>query len=358
MEHRLRTLSKRKHDCHSDSASKELECEYYHSTFWVLVIGNINNGCPTAPGVSPVKSSPEKVNKSPLVAVTRSGRTVRARIDNKFDYSSEEYSSVLDDSHDPDFNDSPKVASVSPRDVAEDSFGDDNNNDYKDDSEPSSDSDDDDEYDLPQRNPSRRYAQIARRRRSIHEKLESDGIIYLDLRQHIAIASNEPITDTNAVENDVELKTQLHKFLGLVPARRRLYNPMANYDQEDNYMNTEHSDEQPMQRSRLWASKADNAQTKVEPTELPSSLQNSRFKTLPNEMTSDMQMLLINEKVQRVNAMYYESQTPQHIKEPIELTCLPSEEERRRICKQHKDIIEDLEPNEEVYSFVNSLRCE
>lgn len=292
------------------------------------------------------------------MAVTRSGRSVRARIDHKFDYSSEEYSSVLDDSHDPDFNDSPKVASIRPRDVAEDRFGDDSDNDYKDDSESYSDSNDDDDYDLPQRTPSRRYAPIARRRSSVHEKLESDGIIYLDLRQHVAIASNEPTTDTNAVENDVELKTQLQKFLGLVPARRLLYNPMDNYDQEEDYMKTDQNDEQPMQRSRLWASNADNAQTKGEPTRIPPSLQNSRFKTLPNEMTSDMQMLLINEKVQRMNAMCYESQTPQHIKEPIDLTCLPSEEQRRRICKQHKDIIDDLEPNEEVYNFVNSLRCE
>lgn len=357
MEHRLRTPSKRKHDCHSDRASKEPECEYYHSTFWILVYYNINNGCPTAPGFSPVKSTPEKINKSPLVAVTRSGRTVRARIDHKFDYSSEEYSSVLDDSHVSDFNGSPKVASVSPRDVAEDSFGDDNDNDYMD-SESSSDSDDGDEYDLPQGAPSRRYAQIARRRSSIHEKLESDRIIYLDSRQHIAIASNEPTTDTNAVENDVELKTQVHMFLGQVPARRRLYNPMDNYDQEDNYMNTDQNDEQPMQRFRLWASKADNAQKKVEPTELPPRLQHSGLNTLFNGMTSDMKMLMFSEKVQRENAMCYERQTPQHIKEPIDLTCLPSEEQRRRICKQHNNIIKDLEPNDKVYSFVNSLRCE
>lgn len=302
--------------------------------------------------ISPIKCTPEKINKSPLVAVTRSGRSVRARFDHKFDYSSEEYSSILDESHDPNIGDSSKIDSDSPWDVANESAEDDI--DYKDEEDDDEDEDDDDEA----------TRRIARRHSSIHLKIESNAIIYLDLRQHVAIVSNEPTSDAALVENDGDLKTQLQKFLGLVPARRRLYNPMDNFELEDNCMNDDEN-EQPIQRSRLFAGTTDNALSKAklqpalqrESVEQPSQ-QNSRLKTLPAEMTSDMQMLLINEKVQRINAMCYESQTPQHIKEPIDLDCLPSEEERVRICKQHKEIIKMLEPNEEVYSFVNSLSCE
>lgn len=314
---------------------------------------NINYGLPIGESSS-ITSTPENINKSPLVAVTRSGRSVRARFDLKFDYSSEEYPSIVDESHDPNIGDSSKKDSDSPWDIDNESAEDDI--DYKDEEDDVEDEDEDYEDEATRR--------IARRNSTIHLKLESDAIIYLDLRQHVAIVSNEPTSDADVVENDGDLKTQVQKFLGLVPARRRLYNPMDNFDLEDNCMNDDEN-EQPIQRSRLFACTNNNALSKEklqpalqkESVEQP-SLQNSRLKTLPTEMTSDKQMLLINEKVQRINAMCYESQTPQHIKEPIDLACLPSEEERVHNCKQHKEIIKMLKPNEEVYSFVNSLSCE
>ncbi|KAH8421128.1 hypothetical protein KR222_006738 [Zaprionus bogoriensis] len=193
--------------------------------------------------------------------------------------------------------------------------------------------------------------------------LESDAIVYLDLRQHVAIASSEPTSDAAAVENDAELRTELLKFLGLVPARRRLYNPIDNYDLEDGFMDEDTANKQPGQRSRLWAStvaSAPKAQPKQpehpEPLQSQASeLNSSRLTTLTAEMSSDMKLLLINEKVQRINAICFENQTPQHIKEPIDLSCLPSQEQRDRICKQHHEIVELLQPTEDVYSFVNSL---
>ncbi|TDG38171.1 hypothetical protein AWZ03_015407, partial [Drosophila navojoa] len=97
--------------------------------------------------------------------------------------------------------------------------------------------DDDDDYEeYVQDNDS----EPARKRRRISTRdscslPESDAFIYLDLSRPVAIVTSEPTTD-EAVESDSELKIRLQKFLGLVPRRRRLYNPMANFEYEDNHM--------------------------------------------------------------------------------------------------------------------------
>jgi len=50
-------------------------------------------------------------------------------------------------------------------------------------------------------------------------------IVYLELGEQVAIVRDEPKANI-VLEDDGELKTQVHKFLGLMASRRRLYNPV------------------------------------------------------------------------------------------------------------------------------------
>ncbi|XP_064556136.1 uncharacterized protein LOC135440735 isoform X1 [Drosophila montana] len=307
MDSRISTPIKRKQDCYPPNSKLSKSCN-----------GRINLGLEV--NASPVLSS--------NVITTRSGRTVRARIDNKFDYSSEPQDVDSDDSDDPDFGDN--------------EFENDDEDNCHDSSEPT----------RKQRRISMRNSCCSSDASSM---LESDAFIYLDLKQPVAIVKNEPTADA-AIEFDSELKTRLQKLLGLVAPQRRLYNPMSNFELEDNHMDED--DPPPTLRSRLWTAKSSvqplNVPMITEPP-LPSPVA-SRIKALGSEITNDMKMLLIDDMVQRANANYFESQTPQHIKEPIDLSGLPSEEQRALNCQQHKKIPSIMGPYTGVYSFVDSLR--
>lgn len=264
------------------------------------------------------------------VTTTRSGRAVRARIDNKFDYSSEPQDVDSDDSDDPDFGD----------------------NELEDD-------DDDEEYSQDNHSePSRKQRRVSMRNSCCSSDassvLESDAFIYLDLSRPVAIVMNDPTSD-EAIEFDSELKTRLQKFLGLVARQRRLYNPMSNFDLEDNHM--DEGDPTPSLRSRLWV--GNNNVRPLSAPIVPEKLnpEISRITPLGSNITNDMKLLFIDDMVQRANANYFESQTPQHIKEPIDLSGLPSEEQRALICQQHKKISSMIGPHAGVYNFVDSLRC-
>ncbi|XP_030244707.1 uncharacterized protein LOC108655903 [Drosophila navojoa] len=273
------------------------------------------------------------VNASPVlkrsITTTRSGRAVRARIDNKFDYSSEPQEVDSDDSDDPDFGD----------------------NELEDD-----DDDDDEEYVQDNHSePTRKQRRISTRNSfcssNASSLLESDAFIYLDLSRSVAIVTSEPTTD-EAVEFDSELKIRLQKFLGLVARQRRLYNPMANFEYEDNHMD---EDESPSY-NRLWTSNAS-----VQPQSTPTvpdkrNPEPSRIRALGSNLTNEMKILLMDDMVQRVNANYFESKTPDHIKEPIDLSGLPSEEQRALTCQHHKKIASMIKPQVTQYNFVDSLR--
>ncbi|KAH8387590.1 hypothetical protein KR093_008070, partial [Drosophila rubida] len=191
--------------------------------------------------------------------------------------------------------------------------------------------------------------------------------IYLDLQQPVAIAHNEPTSDAAIVEFDSELKTRLQKFLGLRPAQRRLYNPITDYELASNQMDQDVDESAKLPCSRLWAAHAANAvQEPKAPaafrapkaTSTPSQVLPPLMKKLGSEITNEMKILLFDDIVQRTNANCFESQTPQHIKEPIDLSGLPSEEQRAHNCQQHKKITNLPARYAGVYSFVDSLRPE
>jgi len=286
-----------------------------------------------------------KLDVSP-VTTTRSGRAVRQRIDHKFEYSSPDELSVDNTADDPDFRDN-----------------DDGENEDDDDEE-------DEDYSHEEHSePARKQRRLSFRSSccstsSASSTTGTSAIIYLDLRQPVAIVASEPTSDP-AVEYDTQLKTRLNKFLGLMPAQRRLYNPMDNYEQQDNHMDED--DRLPMQISRLWATNSCNSNNSVQSKSTLRSHKSkaigspmpSLLKTLGSEITNEMKILLIDDIVQRANANCFESQTPQHIKEPIDLSGLPSEEQRTQNCRQqHKKIPNLLQPCAGHYSFLDSLRCE
>ncbi|XP_034483055.1 acidic repeat-containing protein [Drosophila innubila] len=313
MDKRVSTPIKRKHECRPKSKEKQ----------------SPNDTSDLSP----------EVDSLPVIT-TRSGRAVRQRMDHKFDYSSSNELSV-DNCNDPDFGD------------------------HEDEDEDDDDDDDDDDADDEDYNEQDHVEPKRKQRRlSFHSSCcsssnnsssmaETDTIIYLDLRQSVAIVSSEPTSDP-AVEYDSELKTRLNKFLGLMPAQRRLYNPMANYELQDNHM--DENDNPPTQTSRLWATSS-SVQSKAT-TKLCASPMPSLLKRLGSEISNEMKMLLIDDIVQRANANCFETQTPQHIKEPIDLSSLPREEQRTRNCQQHKKIHTLLDPCAGYYSFLDSLRSE
>ncbi|XP_023179585.1 uncharacterized protein LOC111605343 [Drosophila hydei] len=308
MDNVVSTPTKRKHDCYLNS-KKSRSGPLRRPNLGIDV------------DISPVPKS--------NVTTTRSGRAVRARIDNKFDYSSEPQDVDSDDSDDPDFGD----------------------NELEDD-------DDDEEYSQDNHSePSRKQRRVSMRNSCCSSDassvLESDAFIYLDLSRPVAIVMNDPTSD-EAIEFDSELKTRLQKFLGLVARQRRLYNPMSNFDLEDNHM--DEGDPTPSLRSRLWV--GNNNVRPLSAPIVPEKLnpEISRITPLGSNITNDMKLLFIDDMVQRANANYFESQTPQHIKEPIDLSGLPSEEQRALICQQHKKISSMIGPHAGVYNFVDSLR--
>ncbi|XP_030565196.1 uncharacterized protein LOC115765676 [Drosophila novamexicana] len=65
---------------------------------------------------------------------------------------------------------------------------------------------------------------------------------------------------------------------------------------------------------------------------------------------------LFEDNVLRINANYFEQQTPQQLKEPIELSALPSEAKRARICCWHKRLVQQIQEQQlYFYSFLSSL---
>ncbi|KAH8314312.1 hypothetical protein KR059_000905, partial [Drosophila kikkawai] len=163
--------------------------------------------------------------------------------------------------------------------------------------------DSDDEFQLNSCNKEPNWSS-RKRRRSTHR---SSGklitkLIYLDMEPPVATIMQEPFAELD-LDDDTDLKTRIHKFLGLIPPRRKLYNL------ED--------------------------QDYLEPDE-------RKAKTQDDTMTL-------------VNAFTMETDTPDYIKAPIDLTHLPSEKWRANNCRRHKGCISCLEEYPLSYSFVDSL---
>ncbi|XP_016942389.2 uncharacterized protein [Drosophila suzukii] len=183
-------------------------------------------------------------------------------------------------------------------------------------------------------------------------------IVYLELGEQVAIVRDEPKANI-VLEDDGELKTQVHKFLGLMASRRRLYNPATNLDPE-----LPEENENDISVSRLLDLSRSSAtglitpspkrltQSPRTPTPTWSSLNLShrRRPTLEERQTK-----VFDDMVLQANANSYEEQTPDFLKEPIDLSDLPSRKQVALICRRHKSSIACLEQHPLFYRFVESL---
>ncbi|EDW15699.2 uncharacterized protein Dmoj_GI10114 [Drosophila mojavensis] len=176
---------------------------------------------------------------------------------------------------------------------------------------------------------------------SIAEEEASVLLIYLDLDEPIAIVRSEPAADA-AVEADVELKRRVDSFLGCSKALRPLYNPSDTFEdiQENDRVAEEQVKPEPPKLERLLLPRIGLA-----------------LKSFPS-----LRQKLFVENVQRLNAAYFEQQTPQQLKEPIDLTYLPDEEQRARLCREHKALVQQIQEQEQeqdqnllCYDFLSSL---
>ncbi|XP_064554506.1 uncharacterized protein LOC135439674 [Drosophila montana] len=166
-------------------------------------------------------------------------------------------------------------------------------------------------------------------------------LIYLDLSEPAAIVYHEPAAAA-VVDEDVELKRCLDKFLGLADARRPLYNSRESLEAMEESAHTD-----------LWPTNAVQPEPGPEPEPKTWRQQLPRVELVLFKL---LKQKLFEDNVLRINANYFEQQTPQQLKEPIELSALPSEAERTRICCWHKRLVQQiLEQQLHYYSFLSSL---
>ncbi|KAH8265847.1 hypothetical protein KR038_005182, partial [Drosophila bunnanda] len=170
-------------------------------------------------------------------------------------------------------------------------------------------------------------------------------LIYLDLEPPVATIMHEPLPNL-VLDDDVDLKTKIHKFLGLIPRRRKLYNP------EDHL----HPDEPPHKevapsRSFLQITSPPTQAAQSEPQQVPSSL----MVTPMGLNASHHKAKMLNDTMLLENISIIETEMPDYMQAPIDLTDLPSEKLRANNCRRHKGCIACLEQDPQLYSFVDSL---
>ncbi|XP_034671180.1 uncharacterized protein LOC117903341 isoform X2 [Drosophila subobscura] len=265
--------------------------------------------------------------------VTRSGRAVRALLDTTFDYSSsqpegeeDESYSLSNDTDDEDYSldvssAEPKWSSRKPRRVS---------------------------YQHSQSSSSESSSPASPKR--------DQRLIYIDLSQPVAIVGDAPLPELS-VDDDADLKTRLHKFLGLMAPRRRLYNPMDNYEDGPNCSPPKKS-QQDSERSppRETITQVALATPKrLYPPTTPMRKLNISHVNAPNSTIEERQAKFYDDLVFQANATYIENQTPAFLKEPIDLSCLPSEKQRESICRRHNGSIACLEEHPHFYGFIESL---
>ncbi|KAH8398475.1 hypothetical protein KR215_006240 [Drosophila sulfurigaster] len=176
------------------------------------------------------------------------------------------------------------------------------------------------------------------------EQSSHKELIYLDLRQSVAMVSNGPISDDAVVECDSELKTKLQMFLGLKPARRRLYNP------EDNYGEVKEVKEMlPCSRDSLSATASITRRERLFPPLLKERCLRS---------TNEKQQLMWDDIAKALNAKSFESQV---LDKSVDLSYFFSEKQRAQNCEQQKckrNVSNLLVRHANSYSFVDSLQSE
>eukprot|EP00099_Drosophila_melanogaster_P016373 NP_570024.1 uncharacterized protein Dmel_CG2694, isoform B [Drosophila melanogaster] len=184
-------------------------------------------------------------------------------------------------------------------------------------------------------------------------------MVYVELGGKIVIIRDKPQPNI-VLEDDKELKTQMHKFLGLIPSRRKLFDPSEyNMDRGDIEMDvyvptslvtnpsprSSPSPVTPSARSRIWQ--------ETTPTSICSNLNLSHTYT---PTVNELQTKHMDDSIIQVNLDCFQKKTPDSVKEPIDLSELPSQKQLATNCRRHKSCVARLERHPHFYGFVQSLR--
>ncbi|XP_026837451.1 uncharacterized protein LOC6550586 isoform X1 [Drosophila erecta] len=176
-------------------------------------------------------------------------------------------------------------------------------------------------------------------------------LVYLELGGKVVIVRDAPQPNI-VLEDDEELKTKMHKFLGLIASRRKLYNPEedCNLDPENNNENNEK--EVNLSITRMAYSSPTSEPSPLTPSPTWSKLNLSHIHTPTME---ERQAKIRDDFVLNAIVHSFEEDTPNSVKEPIDLSDLPNKKEIATNCRRHKSSVACLERHPHFYGFVQSL---
>ncbi|XP_017064298.1 uncharacterized protein LOC108103363 isoform X2 [Drosophila eugracilis] len=276
---------------------------------------------------------PSTSNRS---VVTRSGRAVKTRINQEFDYSSSQ-----------------------------------SKGDGEEDSDDESVETEDEDYQLT--NDFQEPKWTGRKRRSFETSSSSasstdsshsmTSIVYIELGDPVAIIRYDALANVD-LNTETELKTKVHKFLGLIPPRRRLYNVLGDCDQEPD------DNEHEMATLSVNCLRSPSLHSGVHPVTsspkraiLPNATPTSTWSTvnlshLKPPTLEERQAKICNDFVLQANANSIEEQTPDYLKEPPDLSELPSRTQMEINCRRHEISVSCMDHNRGFYRFIESLKRE
>ncbi|XP_039500027.1 acidic repeat-containing protein isoform X2 [Drosophila santomea] len=187
-------------------------------------------------------------------------------------------------------------------------------------------------------------------------------LVYLELGDKVVKVRDEPQSNV-VLEDDGELKTKMHKFLGLIASRRKLYYPAQDCD-----MDPEDNNEKNVSLSIIHVANTSPTSAPTPPT--PSAKLPIRPDTTPTSTstwsklnlshihsptTAERQAKVRDDFVLQAIVYSFEECTPDSLKEPIDLSELPSKKQLATNCRRHKSSVACLERHRHFYGFVQSL---
>ncbi|XP_033165706.1 uncharacterized protein LOC117144565 [Drosophila mauritiana] len=177
-------------------------------------------------------------------------------------------------------------------------------------------------------------------------------LIYLELGNKVIIVRDEPQPNIK-LEDDVELKRKMEKFLGLIPSRRKLFNPSEVRD--DDMMMTKD-----IENINSFPSSAQSFTPSAEHPIRPKTMMTSTWSKLNlsniDEPTPEERQAKSQYDIELWSIVFsFDQCTPDSHKEPIDLIDLPNKEQLAANCRRHQSSVPCLERHPHFYGFVRSL---
>ncbi|XP_043659702.1 uncharacterized protein LOC122624275 isoform X2 [Drosophila teissieri] len=187
-------------------------------------------------------------------------------------------------------------------------------------------------------------------------------LVYLELGDKVVMVRDEPHPNI-VLEDDGELKTKMHKFLGLIASRRKLYYPAQDCDvdaEDNNEKNVSLSITHVANSSSTSAPTPATPPAKlpIRPETTPTSTSTwskLNLSHIHTPTTEERQAKVRDDFVLQAIVYSFEECTPDSLKEPIDLSDLPSKKQLATNCRRHKSSVACLERHRQFYGFVQSL---